>query len=104
MTTPAFPPGPRDRLPFRLALRFYRNPVEFLLQTARNYGDIAHARVAGRHVVLLNHPDLIQDVLVTHSRNFTKADTLANCLLGKGLLGSERDFHLRQRFRRCVRV
>jgi cytochrome P450 len=48
-------------------------------------------------VVLLSHPDLIQDVVVTHNHNFTKAETQLIRILGPGLLGSEGDFHLRQR-------
>lgn len=97
MTATKYPPGPHDWMPFRLAARFYRDPVDFLVQTARTYGDIAHVQAAGQHVVLLSHPDLIQDVLVTHNHNFTKADTQLIRILGPGLLGSEGMFHLRQR-------
>jgi len=97
MADASLPPGPRDWLPFRLAARFYRNPAGFLLEVAREYGDIAHVRVGGQHIILLNHPDLIQDVLVTHNHNFVKTRTHTIRILGPGLLGSEGDFHLRQR-------
>lgn len=97
MTTAKLPPGPTDWMPLRMMTRFYRDPVEFLMQTARTYGDIAHVQAAGQHIVLLSHPDLIQDVIVTHNHNFTKADTQLIRILGKGLLGSDGDFHLRQR-------
>src|SRR5262249_42740121 len=48
---------------------------------------------------LINHPDIIEDVLVTSHRNFVKGRTLrANrLLLGNGLLTSEGSFWLRQR-------
>ena len=49
--------------------------------------------------MLLNHPDLIRDVLVTHNRNFRKGRGLerAKRLLGEGLLTSEGELHRRQR-------
>jgi cytochrome P450 len=48
---------------------------------------------------LVNHPDLIEEVLVTHNRKFIKGRVLrANKrLFGNGLLTSEGDFWLRQR-------
>jgi cytochrome P450 len=48
---------------------------------------------------LLNHPDLIEQVLVTQNRNFIKhfITRLLQRLLGEGLLNSEGDVWLRQR-------
>jgi len=48
---------------------------------------------------LLNHPDYIRDVLVTHNRNFVKSRGLqmAKRFLGESLLTSEGEFHRRQR-------
>jgi len=50
-------------------------------------------------VYLLNHPDLVREVLVTRQSNFIKSRALqrARVLLGEGLLTSEGDFHKRQR-------
>lgn len=50
-------------------------------------------------VFLMNHPDLIRDVLVTHNSSFVKGRALerAKRLLGQGLLTSEGDLHHRQR-------
>jgi cytochrome P450 len=66
---------------------------------ARQYGDISTFRAGPLRVYLLNHPDLIRDVLVTHNRRFMKSEVLqrAKRVLGEGLLTSEGDFHLRQR-------
>ncbi|MCI0527418.1 MAG: cytochrome P450, partial [Nitrospira sp.] len=99
MKTIDYPPGPKRRLPGSLLLKFRRNPVKFLLNMARDYGDIAHFQLGSYHLFLLNHPDYIKDVLVTHYRNFAKSRALemAKRLLGEGLLTSEGDFHLRQR-------
>ncbi len=92
-----YPPGPSDWLPFRLLFRFLRDPAAFLIETARAYPDIASVRERGGRYVLVTHPDLIQDILVTHNHNFLKADTSLKRVFGNGLLGSDGDFHLRQR-------
>jgi len=94
-----YPPGPRSTIPGRYVLAYRRNPLAFLQKLAHEYGDIAYLKFGSQHFVLLNHPDLIKDVLVTHHRNFTKGLVLqrAKRLLGEGLLTSEGNFHLRQR-------
>jgi cytochrome P450 len=76
-----------------------RDPLASVTNLARTYGDISHVVAGGEHLVLLNHPQLVKDVLVTHQRNFRKGRGLerARRLLGDGLLTSEGDTHLRQR-------
>jgi cytochrome P450 len=66
---------------------------------ARKYGDIAHFKVGREDVFLLNDPEMIKDVLVTHHQNFMKGRGLemTKRLLGDGLLTSEGEFHQRQR-------
>ena len=93
-----YPPGPKSRFPLDLLVRFRSDRLGFLLDLA-SYGDVSHLELQGRHFYLLNHPDLIQDVLVTNDRLFVKSRALqvARRLLGEGLLTSEGDFHLRQR-------
>ncbi len=99
MGSSTFPPGPKERFPGELLLALQRNPSGFLWQLARDYGDIVYFRIGPFHFFLLNHPDLIKDVLVNHHRNFIKgrAHQQARRVLGEGLLTSEGDFHLRQR-------
>jgi cytochrome P450 len=82
-----------------LPLALGRDPLNFLQELARTYGDIAHITAAGDHLVVLNHPQLAKDVLVTNQRNFRKGRGLerARKLLGDGLLTSEGVTHLRQR-------
>lgn len=93
------PPGPEKRFLGDRLLSLQRDPLSYLQRLQREYGDVVHFRIGAQHVVLLNHPDLIKDVLVTHNRNFVKGFTLqqAKRVLGEGLLTSEGDFHLRQR-------
>jgi cytochrome P450 len=78
---------------------FRLHRLEFLTQCARTYGDVTRLRFAHRRILLVSHPELIEEVLVTHSRHFIKhfALRLNPLLLGKGLLTSEGDFWLRQR-------
>lgn len=71
----------------------------FLTTTARTYGDAAGFHLGRQGLVLLNHPDLVRDVLVTNQKSFAKGRALeqARQVLGNGLLTSEGEFHLRQR-------
>lgn len=76
-----------------------RDPLAFLTRLAREHGDVAHFTFGPQHLYLINHPDLIRDVLVTRQRSFMKGRALqrTKILLGEGLLTSEGDLHLRQR-------
>ncbi len=69
------------------------------MRMAREYGDLPFFRLGSYSVYLLNHPDLVREVLVTQQSNFIKSRALqrARILLGEGLLTSEGDFHRRQR-------
>lgn len=94
------PPGPKG-LPFLgLALQVRRDPLGIMTRLAREYGDIVRFIVAGQERILLNHPDLIQQVLVVQHARFQKSELtrrVTGPLLGQGLLISEGDFWRRQR-------
>ncbi len=92
-------PGPKSLVPLLTYIQFRRKPIEFLSHAARRYGDVVHFRFGPQSVFLLNHPDLIRDVLVTYDQSFIKGRGLerAKRLLGEGLLTSEGAFHRRQR-------
>ena len=93
------PPGPKALIPHLQFFAFRRDPLAFLMNLAREYGDIAHFRIGPQHAYFLNHPDLIKDVLVTRHGYFHKGRALqrAKRLLGEGLLTSEEAHHRRQR-------
>ena len=76
-----------------------RDPLKVLTRFAREYGDIVHFKLSGERVFLVNNPQHIRDVLVTHQRNFTKSRGLerAKKFLGDGLLTSEGATHLKHR-------
>lgn len=79
-------------------LSFRRDPTGFL-QKISALGDVTTFRMGKVPVFLVNHPDLIRDLLVTSHYKFFKGRALqrAKGLLGEGLLTSEKEFHLRQR-------
>ncbi len=99
MPAAAVAPGPRLSLVGSLMYRPGRDPLIFFTDIARTYGDIAAFRMGGEQMFLLNDPQLVRDVLVTHNKNFRKGKGLERSkrVLGEGLLTSEGATHLRQR-------
>jgi cytochrome P450 len=99
MTPATLPPGPKGQF-YIGNLRDLRNrPLAFMEECVRDYGDMSHFQVANIHVYLLNHPDMVEDVLVTSNRNYIKPQLLRDTaeVFGRGLLVSDGDFWLRQR-------
>jgi cytochrome P450 len=96
-----YPPGPRDWcFGLTVGLRSLREPLAFLRDTARRYGDVAHIQVGPIHSYLFNHPDLVREVLVTRGKSFRKwgrQTRVFRKIDGDGLINSEGDFWLRQR-------
>jgi len=94
-----YPPGPKALLPYALARKFLRDPLTTLTTISQTYGDVSHFKFGKQHVYFLNHPNYIEDVLVTNSKNFIKSRGLqvSKRLLGSGLLTSEGDYHDNQR-------
>jgi cytochrome P450 len=94
-----FPPGPRSLIPGGPLLAFRRDPIGFLMSAAHQFGDIAHFGAGSQQYFLVNHPEYIKDILVTHHAYFKKGRGLerAKAMLGNGLLTSEGEFHHRQR-------
>jgi cytochrome P450 len=94
-----FPSGPPSSLWRTLFGPMRQDPLRFFTEVARKYGDVAGLRLYKYRTIFINHPDLIEDVLVTNARKFHKGRVLqANKrLFGEGLLTSEGDFWLRQR-------
>jgi len=92
------PPVLPQRFPGECLLAFRRDPIA-LFRRAAERGDVVRLPLSRHPVYLINHPDLIKDVLVTRHKQFKKGRGLerAKMLLGEGLLTSEGDLHLRQR-------
>jgi cytochrome P450 len=95
-----FPPGFQRNLLW-FALRRFRpaNPILLFQHLAQEYGDIAHYKIGWNHIVFLNHPDYIREVLVVQNENFIKERTVqrTKMLLGEGMITSEGPQHRSQR-------
>ncbi|HEY4049252.1 MAG TPA: cytochrome P450 [Acidobacteriaceae bacterium] len=80
-------------------VRFRRDPIAYVTELADRQLDVRHLRFGKRHVYLVNHPDIVRDVLITHDWNFIKGRGLRSSkpVLGNGLLTSEGELHRRQR-------
>jgi cytochrome P450 len=91
--------APRPRYPGEFLLALSRDPLGLFVRLARAHGDVVRFPVAGRTFVLVAHPDLAREVLVTQQKRFVRgyAHRGLRLLLGDGLLTSEGDFHRHQR-------
>jgi cytochrome P450 len=96
---PQRPPGPHQQWLFGNLREFGRDRLGSLSHWAQEYGDVVWARFGPRTVVFLNHPDLVEEVLVNQNRKFIKHYRLRDAArtLGQGLLISEGDFWRSQR-------
>ncbi len=106
----AAPPGPRG-LPFLgNALHFRRDPLGFLTRAARDHGDLVRLTAGRQELVFINHPDLLESVLATNARKFTRSKSRPPTRLDYFLAGGEyvyrvinfpgdEDFWVRERHR-----
>ncbi|MGC1781157.1 MAG: cytochrome P450 [Acidobacteriaceae bacterium] len=96
-----FPPGLQRNLPLYLFRRFFRpgNPILLFEHLVRSYGPVSHYKLGGSHIVFINDPELIREILVNRAASFIKERTQhrMKILLGDGLITSEGEFHMRQR-------
>jgi len=96
-----FPPGLERNLPLYILRRFFRpgNPILLFEHLVRTYGPVSHYKLGRSHIVFVNDPKLIQEILVNQASSFIKERTQQRMkiLLGQGLITSEGEFHMRQR-------
>jgi cytochrome P450 len=95
------PPGPNDYLfGVRLGPRLNRDPLNFLTQWHRDYGDIVYVRFGPYRTYWIYHPDLVRDTLVAKAKLFRRLGRQVDVLRqwnGDSLVTSEGDAWLRQR-------
>ena len=95
-----YPPGFQRNLLW-FAFRRFRpaNPILLFQHLAEEYGDIAHYKIGWNHIVFLNHPDYIREILVVQNDNFIKERTVqrTKMLLGEGMITAEGAQHRSQR-------
>ncbi len=69
-----------------------RDPLAFLLQSAQEHGSFIHYPLQIANVYNISHPEIIQHVLQTNSKNYSKDTVQYNTLAqitGEGLLTSD---------------
>ncbi|HLX77192.1 MAG TPA: cytochrome P450 [Terriglobales bacterium] len=96
----AYPPGPEHGLLWFALHRFRRaDPIAIFQQLAREYGDVVHQKLGKQHIIFINDPALMAEILVNQNDNFEKERTVrrSELLLGKGMITAEGAAHRRQR-------
>ncbi len=96
-----YPPGLRRNLPFYLFSRFFKpgNPILLFEHLQAKFGNIAHYKLLHNHIVFINEPEYIREILINQAQHFIKERTQRRMkiLLGEGLITSEGETHMRQR-------
>lgn len=92
-------PGPHGERRYVGAGPYIADRLGYLYNLTQTYGDVARFRMGVWDIYLVNHPDLVKQVLVTEAPNTTKSAVIkiGRILLGNGLLSSEGELHRRQR-------
>ena len=94
-------PGPRPSLLLGTIRRVERDSLGFYTGVAREYGDVVRlGALSGRaRWYLVAHPEGVEHVLRTNSRNYTKGVFARplKLMVGEGLVTSEGAYWLRQR-------
>jgi len=83
------------------ALRFLTTDrLRWIERLGREYGDFGRERIGSRRLVLVNTPEMAQQVLVERAEHFVKSPALrvlSRPLLGEGLLTSDGEMHRQHR-------
>jgi cytochrome P450 len=96
-----YPPGLKMNLPFYLVRKFFKpgNPILLFEHLVKTYGRASHYMLGPSHIVFINDPGLIWEILINHPQDMIKERTQRRMkiLLGEGLITSDGEVHKRQR-------
>ena len=93
-------PGPRGELLLGNLRAFRRDVLKLMLDSVKEFGDLVRFRLGPLTVHLINHPDHVEYVLQSGSRNYDKATRSSakiRAISGDSLLVSNGDLWKRQR-------
>ncbi|WP_017317765.1 cytochrome P450 [Mastigocladopsis repens] len=96
------PPGPRGLPIVGCFPQMARNPLQFLIEVTRQYGDVVHLGAIGsQQLYLLTNPDDLKYIFVDNNKNYTKGTNFKGqevaITFGNGLVHSEGELARRQR-------
>jgi len=96
------PPGPRSLPIVGCFPQLAANPLQFLIEAARQYGDIVHLGAIGpQQLYLVTHPDYLNYIFLENNKNYTKGTNFKGqevaITFGNGLVHSEGELARRQR-------
>ena len=96
---PVRAPGPRFRTPFGFLSIMRRDPLGFLLDCARRYGDVVEVRFPPFRNILVTSPSGVRHILQDNHRNYWKGLVLGKLkrVAGEGLVFSDGALWRRQR-------
>jgi cytochrome P450 len=92
-------PGPRFRTPLGALSAMRGNPLQFLLECWKRYGDTVEISFPPWRLILVVHPDDVRRVLHDNHRNYWKGAVIGKLkrIAGEGLVFSDGDLWRRQR-------
>lgn len=85
---------------YKTYLIYRKDPLKFFSKLTQEYGEIVRFRMGPFPIVLINSPELVNNLLVDHPNDFDKSGLqrgLFRPLVGNGLLNSEGKLHHQQR-------
>ncbi len=92
--------GPRGLPIVGSMFQFANGRHQFLLDVAKNYGEISKFKIMNFNLHILSNPDHVQELFVKKKAHFIKADASRDNLrhlVGDGLLTSVGEYHTQQR-------
>lgn len=93
-------PGPRGSVFFGSVFEMRRDPLDFVLKLARDYGDIARIRLLSQPGFIVSRPDYARHVLVDNQQNYGRNSVthkMMRSVVGNGLATNDGAFWLHQR-------
>ncbi len=94
------PPGPAGNF-YQQLQELRADFLAYLMNAAEAHGDLVRLNPGpGTYLYLVNHPDLVRQILVTHANQYHKSamtQKMVGRFLGNGLIVNEEESHKKQR-------
>lgn len=95
------PPGLKYPLQFYYGKPWVKfgEPIRLFEHLLATYGPIAHYKFLNTHIIFINEPEYVREILINQAQSFVKERTVRRMkvLLGEGLITSEDPLHARNR-------